>query len=506
MIEKIKNLEELPTLFSDLRSKGKKIVHCHGVFDLLHVGHIKHFKEAKTFGDILVVSITPDEFVNKGPSRPAFSTSLRLEVLSELESIDYVVANKWPTAEEIIKIIQPNVYCKGPDYKNHSDDLTGKITEEEGAVNSFGGKIVYTDDITFSSSSLLNKFGNIYSKEKELLIRNIADKYSFEMIQKKIDELSKLKILVIGEAIIDQYVFCEALGKSGKEPVLVLRDLETQEYLGGSLAIARHLSSFCETVSVLSFLGKDNEYKSFIESNIEENIHLNFFNKSDSPTILKRRFVDCIDRKKLLGVYSINDDMLNESQEAKFIQSYDKLSKEHDLVIVADYGHGVITPKIAEHISNSDKFVSLNAQVNAANIGTHNIRKYHNVNCLVINESELRHELRQRDGDVEEMAATLKEMISSKFIAVTQGKNGVFLINSNKNPERCPGFAAQVIDKIGSGDALLALLSACLYRNFDEKLSLFIGSLAAAQSVESVGNSVPVSKLKLLKTISHLLK
>jgi rfaE bifunctional protein kinase chain/domain/rfaE bifunctional protein nucleotidyltransferase chain/domain len=506
MIEKIKNLKELPTLFSDLKSKGKKIVHCHGVFDLLHVGHIKHFKEAKTFGDVLVVSITPDEFVNKGPGRPAFTKSLRLEALSELESVDYVVANKWPTAEEIIKIIQPNIYCKGPDYKNHLDDITGKITEEELAVNSVGGKIMYTDDIIFSSSSLLNKFGNIYSKDKELLIRNIADKYSFEMIRKKVEELSKLKVLVIGETIIDQYVFCEALGKSGKEPVLVLRDLETQEYLGGSLAIARHLSSFCETVSVLSFLGKDNEYKSFIENNVEENIHLNFFNKSDSPTILKRRFVDSIDRKKVLGVYSINDDMLNESEEAKFIEAFDKLVNEHDLVITSDYGHGIITPKIADHISNSEKFVSLNAQVNAANIGTHNIRKYHNVNCLIINESELRHELRQRDGNIEEMAVTMQNMVSSKYIAVTQGKAGVFLINSSNNSERCPGFAAQVVDKIGSGDALLALLSVCLYSNIDEKLSLFIGSLAAAQSVETIGNSVPVSKAKLLKIISHLLK
>ena len=168
MKQKIQNLENLEILFSELKSEGKKIVHCHGVFDLLHVGHIKHFKEAKTFGDILVVSITPDEFVHKGPGRPAFSTSLRLEALSELESVDYVVANNWPTAEEIIKIIQPNVYCKGPDYKNHSDDITGKISDEENAVKSIGGKIIYTNDITFSSSSLLNKFGNIYSKEKEL--------------------------------------------------------------------------------------------------------------------------------------------------------------------------------------------------------------------------------------------------------------------------------------------------------------------------------------------------
>tara|TARA_B110000008_G_scaffold44028_1_gene41768 strand:- start:2 stop:1522 length:1521 start_codon:yes stop_codon:yes gene_type:complete len=506
MNNKIITLSEASKFFSNLRLKGKKIVQCHGVFDLLHVGHLKHFREAKTFGDILVVSITPDEFVHKGPGRPAFSTSLRLEALSELESVDYVVANEWPSAEEAINIIQPHVYCKGPDYKDHSEDITGKISEEEKAVKSHGGQIMYTDDITFSSSSLLNKFGNIYSKEQELFLRGIGNEHTAESIQNKINSLKKLKVLVIGETIIDQYVFCEALGKSGKEPVLVLRDLETQEYLGGSLAIARHLRSFCKNVSVLSYLGTDNKYKSFIEKHMEDKIALNFLNKSNSPTIVKRRFVDNVDRKKVLGVYSINDEMLNQKEEDKFIESFDRLSKEHDLVIISDYGHGIITPRIAEHISNTDKFISLNAQVNAANIGTHSIRKYHNVNCLIINESELRHEMRQREGDIEKIAYTLKDMISSKYIAVTQGKKGALIINGNKIPEISPGFATQVIDKIGSGDALLALLSVCLFSNFDEKLSLFIGSLAAAQSVETVGNSYPVNKIKLLKTISHLLK
>ena len=506
MKEKIINLKELSKILSKLRTEGKKIVHCHGVFDLLHIGHIKHFEEAKKFGDVLVVSITPDEFVNKGPNRPAFTTSLRLEFLSALESVDYVVANKWPTAEEIIKIIQPNVYCKGPDYKNHLDDITGKIKDEVDTVTSVGGKIMYTDDITFSSSSLLNKFGNLYSKEQELFIRNIVDKYSFEMIKEKVEEITKLKVLVIGETIIDQYVFCEALGKSGKEPVLVLRDLETQEYLGGSLAIARHLNDFCGTVSVLSFLGENNEKKSFIENNIEEKINLHYLTKSDSPTIIKRRFLDNVDRKKVLGVYSINDDMLNEEEEDKFIESFDKLSKEHDLVIISDYGHGIITPKIADHISNTEKYVSLNAQVNAANIGTHNIRKYKDINCLIINEAELRHEMRQREGDVQKMAATLKKLINANYISVTRGRNGAFLFNDSKLPVLCPGFATQVVDKIGSGDALLALLSVCLYSKIDDDLSLFIASIAAAQSVETIGNSVPVNKVILLKTISHFLK
>jgi len=506
MKEKIKSLEEVYEILAAEKLLGRTIVQCHGVFDLLHIGHIKHFEEAKKMGDILVVSITPDQFVNKGPERPAFTTSLRLEALSALESIDYVVANRWQTAEEIIKLVQPDIYCKGPDYKNHSDDITGKISSEELAVNSVGGKLLHTDDITFSSSNLLNKYGNLYSDEQEAFIKNISTNNSFESINSKINNIQNLKVLVVGETIIDQYVFCEALGKSGKEPVLVLRDLETQEYLGGALAIARHLSDFCNDVSVLSFLGENNEYKSFIENNIEDNISLNFLNKSNSPTIVKRRFVDNVDRKKILGVYSINDNSLSEFEENNFIQSLERLSKENDVIIVSDYGHGVITPKIAEYISQTDKFVSLNAQVNAANIGTHSIRKYHDINCLIINENELRHEMRQRDEDVVKISRELKAMVKARYISVTRGKKGAFLLNDVKNQVNCPGFASKVVDKIGSGDALLALLTVCLYTNMEDDLSLFIASLAAAQSVESIGNSSHVSKVMLMKTISHFLK
>jgi rfaE bifunctional protein kinase chain/domain/rfaE bifunctional protein nucleotidyltransferase chain/domain len=506
MNNKIKNVNELSLIIGELKAQGKKVVHCHGVFDLLHIGHIKHFEEANTLGDVLVVSITPDEFVNKGPGRPAFTTKLRLEALAALEVVDYVIANKWPTAIEIIRELKPNIYCKGPDYKDPLDDITGKISEEEAAVNSVGGTITFTDDVTFSSSSLINKFGDLFSNEQDSFIKSINKNYSFDEIKSKIEEIKKLKVLIIGETIIDQYVFCEALGKSGKEPVLVLRDLESEEYLGGSIANARHLSDFCESVSVLSFLGDKDNHRSFIEDNIEENISLNFLIKSNSPTIVKRRFVDSIDKKKILGVYSINDDSLSKSEEQDFLDSIDNLAKVHDLIIVSDYGHGIITSKIAKHISNMDKFVSLNAQVNAANIGTHNIRKYNDIDCLIINANELRHEMRQRDGNIEDLAVKLKDSINAKYVSVTQGKDGAFLLSDKKGSTLCPAFASQVVDKIGSGDALLSLLSVCLFSEIDEDLSLLIASIAAAQSVESIGNSVPINKINLLKTISHYLK
>ena len=120
---KILPLRELAEVLVTARNgSGKSVVQCHGCFDLLHIGHIRHFTEAKSKGDILVVTVTPDKFVNKGPGRPAFKEHLRLEAIASLDCVDYVALNEWATAEETIEILKPDIYCKGPEYKNSNPD------------------------------------------------------------------------------------------------------------------------------------------------------------------------------------------------------------------------------------------------------------------------------------------------------------------------------------------------------------------------------------------------
>lgn len=504
---KIKTLEKLKDTVDDLKAKGKKIIHCHGVFDLLHIGHIKHFQEAKTFGDILIVTITPDKFVQKGPNRPAFTTSLRLEALAALESIDFVAANKWPIAVETIKLLEPDVYCKGQDYKDHTEDITGKIDDETAAVESVGGKIRYTSDITFSSSSLLNKFGDVYSDYQKSFIQTVMNSRSFNEIKSMVDELKNLKVLVMGETIIDQYVFCEALGKSGKEPVLVLRELEMEQYAGGAAAIARHLSDFCSSITLLSMLGEEKKYEQFVLESLPKHVNTDFIYKDDSPTITKKRFVDYISKNKTLGVYSINDSQLSKKNEKQLLLYIDELIPKHDLVIVSDYGHGFISKKTAEYISNRSIYTSLNAQINAANIGFHTMNNYRNIDCAIINETELRHELRDREENIDKLMKRLANTLKAKNLIVTQGSGGATLFNAENNQfHSCPAFASKVVDKIGAGDAMLALISCSLKLDFSADFSLFIGSLAAAQSVETIGNSMPVNKNQLLKTIKYAIK
>jgi len=154
---KILQLQELAEKLEELKGQGKKIVHCHGCFDLMHPGHIKHFQAAKNVGDLLVVTLTPDKYVDKGPERPVFNENLRAESIAALECVDYVAVNKWPTAEQTLRLLKPNYYVKGQEFEN-LEDKTGKIQKEYETVKEIGSEMRFTHEIVFSSTELINKY------------------------------------------------------------------------------------------------------------------------------------------------------------------------------------------------------------------------------------------------------------------------------------------------------------------------------------------------------------
>ena len=192
------------------------------------------------------------------------------------------------------------------------------------------------------------------------------------------------------------------------------------------------------------------------------------------------------------------------------LYSYDSAIYDIDDVIntkiddILDYEYYVELDTSSTYFKN---YHSTAEYGNSFNIGYHTMNNYKNIDCAIINESELRHELRDRDSSVETLMKQLTKNLQIKNMVVTQGSEGATIYSTGDEKfYNCPAFAAKLVDKIGSGDAMLALLSCSIKSGFDPDLSLFIGSLAAAQSVETIGNSVPVSKTQLLKTFSHAIK
>ena len=139
-----------------LKREHKIVVLCHGVFDLIHPGHIIHFEQAKGMGDVLVVSVTAEQYVRKGPGRPYFSDELRMKFLEAIEYIDYVMISEQYTVDDIVEAVEPDIYVKGEEYKIPNDDITGKISEEQKLVEQHGGQIKFTAGQVFSSTHLIN--------------------------------------------------------------------------------------------------------------------------------------------------------------------------------------------------------------------------------------------------------------------------------------------------------------------------------------------------------------
>ncbi len=157
---KIVELEELEKILRDLRSNGKNVVHCHGCFDLMHPGHIKYFQASKKMGDVLVVTVTPDAYVDKGPGRPVFNQDLRAYSIAALECVDYVAVNRWPTAEKTLRLLRPDIYVKGQEF-DKLEDKTGKLQKEYRVLQEIGAEMRFTHEIVFSSTELLNKHINL---------------------------------------------------------------------------------------------------------------------------------------------------------------------------------------------------------------------------------------------------------------------------------------------------------------------------------------------------------
>jgi bifunctional ADP-heptose synthase (sugar kinase/adenylyltransferase) len=249
------------------------------------------------------------------------------------------------------------------------------------------------------------------------------------------------------------------------------------------------------------------EYYDFIKKKLHNKIDAAFFSKKNSPTILKKRFIDNITKSKLFGIYSINDDNISQKEDEAIIKYIEKIINRFDLIIISDYGHGFLSNKTALKICSKKKFIALNAQVNASNIGYHTLQKYKNVNATIINETELRHEMRNKNDDIFVLSKQLKKKLKTKNLLVTRGKNGAILLNSKNNEIiECPAFANNVVDRVGAGDSMLSIISLLKKIEAPDDLSLLLGSFAGAASVETMGNSAFLKKNNFLRNLEFALK
>lgn len=504
---KIKTLDELGNLAEQLRAQGEVLVLTHGVFDVLHLGHLRHLSEAGQNGTKLIVTVTCDAHVNKGPDRPLFPDIIRAEMLAGLECVDYVGINFAPSAENVINTIRPQIFAKGVEYAKDSNDVTNKIIIERHAVEANGGTVVFTDDITFSSSTIINKSFSVHEPGLQEYLEAQRSGGAEKRLLGLIEDISKLKVLFIGDTIIDEYQYVDPLGKAQKENIIATLHHSSEFFAGGVIASANHLAGFCEQVEVFTMLGKQDSYEELVRQSLHPAVKASFLWCADRPSTRKQRFIDRGYLRKLFEIYYMDDTPLEGAFEQKLNEQLEKRIEGCDLVIVNDFGHGLIGPSTARLLSEKSKFLAINTQTNSGNFGYNLVTKYDRADFVCIDAPEARLAVYDKFTEMEKIIAEkLPERLDCDNFIVTQGVAGCVASTKGKLSHHIPAFTTNVVDTVGAGDAFFSIAAPLVAIGADIADAAFVGNTAGALQVGIVGHRKSVEKVALIKYLTALLK
>jgi len=501
---KIKSLAELASDADGCRADGLRVVLTNGVFDLLHLGHVRYFEEAKRQGDLLFVCVTADEFVNKGPARPHFPHDIRAEMVASLDCVDGVVISHNDSAVPVIEAIKPDIYVKGSDYKDLSTDPTGNITREQRATERHGGHIHFTDDITFSSSELINQYFDTANIELREYLNSARSQNFGTRIPALLDKIAGMKVLVVGETIIDEYTYVAPLGKPPKENVLATLRVDNEVFAGGVIATANHAASFCKSVEVLTCLGRTASYEDLVLKSLAVNVELTTIWKP-GPTVRKTRFIDSAYLRKLFEVYTMDDTPDGEAS-ARLIEEIECRAKDFDVVLVNDFGHGMITPEVRAALMVNSKFMALNVQSNAGNFGYNLATKYERADYVCLDAPEARLAISLKNPDLFSVADSLHERIFTPKMILTHGSEGCITSTFTGETSHVPAFTRKIVDTMGAGDAFFAVTGPLAAVSDDLEIVGFVGNAVGAIKVGILGHRKSVEKLPTLAYIRTLLK
>jgi rfaE bifunctional protein nucleotidyltransferase chain/domain len=498
-----------PAFFDGLRRQGRKIVQSHGIFDLIHPGHICHLEEARTLGDVLVVTLPDDKHVQKGPGRPYFTEQLRLRSLTALACVDYAVLIPFAGAKEAIACVRPDIYCKGKEYEDPDFDPSGSLQEEIETVQSFGGEVRFIGSIKYSSTKLLNAYFDHLSLPVKEFCNALAKHYTRRDFHDAVESLADLKVLIVGDTIFDRYSYVRVQGLTSKNRIISGRFLSEETQCGGALAAFRHVRQFTNRVRFISIVGTE----PWVQAQLAEQIAPDadcVIRQPGFTTIVKQRYVEPLaEGKELSKLFAVN--YIDPEPPAAPVQSLveariqQEISRA-DAVLVLDFGHGLMQPRLRQLVQESARFLALNCQTNSNNHGFNIIsRQYQRADAFSLDEQELMLSSGRRHLDFAAELEALRRQLHARYAWLTRGPVQTIGLCDSSAPCLCPPLESEVVDTIGAGDAFFSVAALASARQLPISLATFLGQLAGAQAVKVVGNARPISKQTLLQSGMSLL-
>ncbi|MCH8146846.1 MAG: adenylyltransferase/cytidyltransferase family protein [Planctomycetes bacterium] len=493
--KKIVSDSELQDAVTRARKAGKTVVQCHGCFDIVHPGHIRYLEFARKQGDVLVVSVTGDCDITKGNERPYIPQELRAENLAALVFVDFVHVTSEPTAEAVLALVKPDIYVKGREYERSHDP--GFLAEKK-VVEHHGGRIIFSSgEIVFSSTKLIERIPQTSETESSRV--NLACKrhdISLSPLEESLRHFRDLRVLVVGDIVMDRYVQCDAMGIASESPVISLAQRDERTYVGGAAIVARHIAALGAHPFLLS-AGADDDQTVHAEHLLHgEGVETHLI-KSRPALALKTRFlvdetkvfkVDCAQRLPL--------DSVAEKQAALILEQQSKIA---DAVIFCDFGYGMLTGSLLERVlptlRQNVKFIS--ADISG---GRASLLSFRFADLLCPTEREARAMLNDHDSGLSAAAWRLLQETQARHLFITLEKRGLVVFERRSQDrsspewagrlksEQLPSLADHAIDRLGCGDALLAAATLSLTAGDSLMQAAYLGSAAAAIEVSMLGN------------------
>jgi len=498
---KVKTVDELCGLIGP-RPRARKVIMCHGVFDIVHPGHVRHLLYAKSKGDVLVVSVTADEHISKANVRPYVPQDLRALNLAAYEMVDYVVIDPDPTPLNNLRRIQPDYFAKGYEYV--SGNLHPKTQEEVAVLESYGGEIIFTPgDIVYSSSHLIETSPPNIAGDKLMMLME-GEGLVWGDLRHAVHKLAGIRVHVVGDTIVDSYTQCSMIGSMSKTPTMSVRFESKQDFSGGAAVVARHVRAAGGEVVFSTVLGADALKDQVLADLSAQAIRCLAVVDPTRPTTNKNAIV--VGGQRLLKV----DTLDNRSISEKIVRQLARQVAETpaDAVVYSDFRHGIFNrntiPELVAAIP-ADVYRVADSQV-ASRWG--NILEFQSFDLITPNEREARFALGDQDSVVRPLGVELFQRAACKTLMLKLGDRGMITFRDRPASDArsfftIDSFAERAMDPVGAGDALLAYATLAMAATRNDVIAGILGSFAAAIECERDGN-VPVTPQDLLGKIDRV--
>jgi rfaE bifunctional protein kinase chain/domain len=497
---KIKTLPELVETVGR-RPRAKSVIMCHGVFDIVHPGHLRHLMYAKQKADVLVASITADVHILKADHRPYIPQDLRAQNLAALEMVDYVIVDANPTPIETIRMLQPDYFAKG--YEYFAGGVPPKTQEEMAALDAYGGEIVFTPgDVVYSSSKLIELQAPKLAVDKLVSVME-SEGIGFGDLQKAVKTLESVRVHVVGDTIVDGYSDCTLLGAAAKVPAFSVKLEQTERYTGGAGIVARHLRKAGAQVAFSTVLG-DDELKDFaLKELTTSGVVCRPVIDRTRPTTYKERF--STSGQRLLQVDRVDNRPISDRVLRTLCESLQTVPA--DVVIMSDFRHGIFNRDSIGQLVRAIPEGILRVADSQVSNRWGNILDFADFDLLTPNEREARFALGDQDTIVRPLALRLFREARCRHLILKLGERGTLTYVRPGHEVRdffaLESFVDHLVDPIGAGDALLAYASLVLATTGNIVVASIVGSIAAAIACQRNGN-LPVSPQEVAEKIDAL--